>query len=103
MFFKPLRAGPGFAFDSWYLPKEIVMPVFSRVARYGIRTIAAHSVRQPILGAGRSLSELIDGYGLLGSRFLLSHSNMSARNIELNRVEDYSIDGINSNIDSSIR
>lgn len=74
----------GFAFDGWFLPKEVILSLFAKVNHLDIRTITAHYVRTASLFSSRSLPELLDDYGLLDGRFLLSHSNhMTSKDIEL--------------------
>lgn len=86
------RVTLGFAFDGWFLPKEMVMPLFERVAKHGIHTITSHSVRTPTKCAFGSFPELIDSYGLLDERFLFSHSNnMTPKEIELCHSKKFSI------------
>ncbi|KAK6007236.1 hypothetical protein QM012_006244 [Aureobasidium pullulans] len=78
------RVTLGVAFDAWFLPKPSIISLFDKVAKLGIRTITSHSVRTPSFGASGSLPKLIDSYGLLDDRFLLSHSNnMTPEEVEL--------------------
>ncbi|KAF5610095.1 5-methylthioadenosine s-adenosylhomocysteine deaminase [Fusarium subglutinans] len=60
------RVTMGFAFDSFYLPKEVVVNIFNQVRGLGIKTITSHYVP--------SLLHLLESYGLLDKDILLSHA-----------------------------
>ena len=86
------RVTLGFAFDGWFLPKEVILPLFDRVAKHGIRTITCHSVRNATMGGFASLPELLDSYGLLDERILMSHStNMTSKEAGLCHSKKFSI------------
>ncbi|KAG0651489.1 5 -deoxyadenosine deaminase [Hyphodiscus hymeniophilus] len=63
----------GFAFDGFFLPKEVIVPLFQKVKSLGIKTWTAHYGQNAAQGSS-SLPELLDGYGLLDSSVLLSHA-----------------------------
>ncbi|KAF9777116.1 hypothetical protein IL306_004631 [Fusarium sp. DS 682] len=73
------RAGPfgngrvtmGFAFDYFFLPKEVVVNIFSQVRSLGVKTITSHYV--PSLFEASTV-DLLESYGLLEKDILLSHA-----------------------------
>ncbi|KAL7758590.1 hypothetical protein ACKLNR_011017 [Fusarium oxysporum f. sp. zingiberi] len=65
------RVTMGFAFDSFYLPKDVVVNIFNQVRSLGIKTITSHYV--PSLLPGSTL-DLLESYGLLEKDILLSHA-----------------------------
>ncbi|RAL08716.1 Metallo-dependent hydrolase [Aspergillus homomorphus CBS 101889] len=83
------RVHIGLAFDGLFLPKEVVVALYDRARKAGVKTITTHYVGQylskPDLGlsymtgtdeAGdQSLIDTLDDYGLLGPDILLSHGN----------------------------
>lgn len=44
------RVQLGFAFDGFFLPKEMVVPLFEKVKSIGIKIITVHSGRGAVLG-----------------------------------------------------
>ncbi|KAH8812267.1 hypothetical protein F5884DRAFT_784915 [Xylogone sp. PMI_703] len=72
------RVHLGLAFDAVYLPKELVVDLFERCRRAGIKLITSHYARGAVLGSF-SIVDAIDAYGLLNSDILISHaSNLSS-------------------------
>ncbi|KAG9501896.1 hypothetical protein J7337_007597 [Fusarium musae] len=53
------RVTMGFAFDSFYLPKDVVINIFNQVRGLGIKTITSHYV--PSLLHGSRLARLLSG------------------------------------------
>ncbi|KAL3471657.1 Metallo-dependent hydrolase [Aspergillus californicus] len=75
------RVQLGFAFDGWFLPKELVVGLFERVRKAGITQFTSHFVTG-YLDQG-SLVDMIESYGLLGPDFLLSHgTNLTDSDVE---------------------
>lgn len=68
------RVQLGLAFDSFFLPKEVVLSIFSQAKSLGIKTITSHCVRNAQL-SWSSLPSLLDSYGLLDESILLSHAS----------------------------
>ncbi|KAF7294535.1 5-methylthioadenosine/S-adenosylhomocysteine deaminase n1 [Mycena indigotica] len=68
------RVQLGLAFDSFFLPKEIVIERYQRARSLGIKLVTSHYVRGAIIGQ-HSLVELLKSYGLLGPDILLSHAS----------------------------
>ncbi|KAF5594944.1 5-methylthioadenosine s-adenosylhomocysteine deaminase [Fusarium pseudocircinatum] len=65
------RVTMGFAFDSFYLPKDVVVGIFNQVRGLGIKTITSHYVPSLLPG---STVDLLESYGLLEKDILLSHA-----------------------------
>ncbi|SCV52014.1 related to cytosine deaminase and related metal-dependent hydrolases [Fusarium fujikuroi] len=65
------RVTMGFAFDSFYLPKDVVVHIFNQVRGLGIKTITSHYVPSLLPG---STVDLLESYGLLEKDILLSHA-----------------------------
>ncbi|KAF5972892.1 5-methylthioadenosine s-adenosylhomocysteine deaminase [Fusarium coicis] len=65
------RVTMGFAFDSFYLPKDVVINIFNQVRGLGIKTITSHYVPSLLPG---STVDLLESYGLLEKDILLSHA-----------------------------
>ncbi|KAF5640189.1 5-methylthioadenosine s-adenosylhomocysteine deaminase [Fusarium sp. NRRL 25303] len=65
------RVTMGFAFDSFYLPKDVVVNIFNQVRGLGIQTITSHYVPSPLPG---STVDLLESYGLLEKDILFSHA-----------------------------
>lgn len=64
----------GFAFDGFFMPKEMLQPLFDKVRELDIRTISVHYLR----GAQHSMASLpkhIDSLGFLDERMLVAHSS----------------------------
>ncbi|KAJ4252363.1 hypothetical protein NW762_010961 [Fusarium torreyae] len=61
----------GFAFDFFFLPKEVVVDIYSKVRALGVKTITTHYVRT-LWGVGTL--DLLESYGLLDKDILLSHA-----------------------------
>ncbi|KAM0197239.1 hypothetical protein ACHAPA_004141 [Fusarium lateritium] len=66
------RVTMGFAFDFYYLPKEVVVDIFEQVRSLGIKTITSHYA--PSI-QNESIVDLLESYGLLNNEILLSHVN----------------------------
>ncbi|KAJ7063746.1 hypothetical protein C8F01DRAFT_89178 [Mycena amicta] len=62
------------AFDSFYLPKEMVIEHYERARSLGIKLFTSHFVRGPVIGQ-QSVVDILNAYGLLSSDILLSHAN----------------------------
>lgn len=54
------RVSLGFAFDGWFLPKEMIMDVFENVKKMGIKLITTHYVRGVL--SGKALFLYPDGF-----------------------------------------
>ncbi|KAF2100906.1 Metallo-dependent hydrolase [Rhizodiscina lignyota] len=67
------RVQLGLAFDGWFLPKEMITDLFQRARDAGVKLVTTHYCRGP-QSPGSSLVEQIDNFGLLDSRFLISHA-----------------------------
>ncbi|KAF5706686.1 5-methylthioadenosine s-adenosylhomocysteine deaminase [Fusarium mundagurra] len=85
------RVTMGFAFDSFYLPKDVVVGIFNQVRGLGIKTITSHYVPSLLrkftctsfsscvlllmesTTAGSTV-DLLESYGLLEKDILLSHA-----------------------------
>lgn len=61
------RVTMGFAWDLWFLPKEVRDGIFDVVNKKGIRTVTSHS---PTL---LSITKMVHQVGLLDERMILSH------------------------------
>ncbi|KAF7294537.1 5-methylthioadenosine/S-adenosylhomocysteine deaminase n1 [Mycena indigotica] len=73
------RVQLGLAFDSFFLPKEMVIERFEKARSLGIKLITSHYVRGAVFGP-HSLVELLEAYGLLGPDILLSHASNATTN-----------------------
>ncbi|KAF7323307.1 5-methylthioadenosine/S-adenosylhomocysteine deaminase n1 [Mycena chlorophos] len=69
----------GFAFDSYFLPKEMVVERFERARSLGLQLITSHYVRGPIIGQ-HSVVEMLESYGLLSSDVVFSHASSAPPN-----------------------
>jgi cytosine/adenosine deaminase-related metal-dependent hydrolase len=76
------RVQLGLAWDSWYLPKEVVSKIFEQARGWGIKLITTHHNRSPTLGKAVECISLTPGFmsvqplvewNLLGSDVLFSH------------------------------
>ncbi|KAJ6088369.1 Metallo-dependent hydrolase [Penicillium sp. IBT 16267x] len=75
------RVQLGLGFDGLFLPKDLVVPLYDRARKAGVKVITSHYV--PGYFAGGSLVDVLDNYGLLGPDILLSHAtNISSAEIE---------------------
>ncbi|KAK4941642.1 hypothetical protein LTR10_018520 [Elasticomyces elasticus] len=72
------RVTLGLAFDGWFLPKEVLVPLFDQISKMGIKHITTHHMPPPP-GVPSSV-ETMEAYGLLTSSVLLSHANMLSPN-----------------------
>ncbi|KAF5668338.1 5-methylthioadenosine s-adenosylhomocysteine deaminase [Fusarium circinatum] len=81
------RVTMGFAFDSFYLPKDVVVNIFNQVRGLGIKTITSHYVP--------SLLHLLESYGLLDKDILLSHAT------PLNDSDAQKLQGVGASISST--
>jgi hypothetical protein len=66
------RVQLGFAFDGYFLPKEVVVDLINKVKSLGIKTITSHSGVNAVWGKVH-LPVLLDSYGILDDTFLFSH------------------------------
>lgn len=73
------RVQMGFGFDFYFLPKQVVQSVFSRVRALGAKVITSHFVRQLSGGDSESLVAKLKSYGLLGRDMVLSHAGGATR------------------------
>ncbi|KAJ7490947.1 hypothetical protein FB451DRAFT_1124532 [Mycena latifolia] len=85
------RVQLGFAFDGFFLPKQMVVGVYEQVRSLGIKLITSHYVRNAIIGMSyahlcslplfiletgqHSVVALLNSYGLLKDDVLLSHAS----------------------------
>ncbi|KAK5989447.1 5'-deoxyadenosine deaminase-like protein [Cladobotryum mycophilum] len=67
------RVKMGLGFDLYFLPKEMVQDMFSKVRSLGAGIITSHYIR-PKGEADSSLPALLHSYGLLDERIVLSHA-----------------------------
>ncbi|OJJ95070.1 hypothetical protein ASPACDRAFT_48176 [Aspergillus aculeatus ATCC 16872] len=75
------RVQLGLAFDGFMLPKEVVVALYDRARKAGVKVITTHYVRGYF--SDGSLVDTLEDYGLLGPDILLSHgNNLSATDIE---------------------
>ncbi|RAH84309.1 Metallo-dependent hydrolase [Aspergillus japonicus CBS 114.51] len=75
------RVQLGLAFDGFMLPKEMVVALYDRARRAGVKVITTHYVRGYFNDG--SLVDTLEDYGLLGPDILLSHgNNLSTADIE---------------------
>ncbi|KAI1068701.1 hypothetical protein LB507_006216 [Fusarium sp. FIESC RH6] len=65
------RVTMGFGFDFYFLPKDVIIGIFSKVRGLGIKTITSHYVGSLL---EQSLVDLLEAYGLLEKDILLSHA-----------------------------
>ncbi|EEH06791.1 5-methylthioadenosine/S-adenosylhomocysteine deaminase n1 [Histoplasma capsulatum G186AR] len=68
------RVQLGFALDLFFLPKEMILNIFDRVTKAGVKTITAHYLHGQYDYHGMSLVDLLDSYNLLGPNIILSHA-----------------------------
>ncbi|KAF4962234.1 hypothetical protein FSARC_9686 [Fusarium sarcochroum] len=61
----------GFAFDLFFLPKEVVVDIYNKVRALDVKTITTHYVRSL---SDSSTVDLLESYGLLDKDILLSHA-----------------------------
>ena len=66
------RVHLGFAFDGYFLPKEFVIDIITKVKNLGIKTITSHAGVNPQFGKIH-LPALLEAYGILDDTFLFSH------------------------------
>lgn len=64
------RVTLGFAYDLWFLPKDVIQRVFGQVKQKSIRTITCHA--NPWL----SVTQLLSDSGILDERLLISHGGL---------------------------
>lgn len=73
----------GFAFDGWWLPKDTIQQLFKDVKRKGIKITTTHYAQNAIQSFN-SLPAMLESYGILDERMLLSHCNgMTKEDAEL--------------------
>ncbi|KFY72790.1 hypothetical protein V499_07087 [Pseudogymnoascus sp. VKM F-103] len=63
----------GLGFDFYFLPQEVVIGIFERFRRAGVKVITSHVAKNPVFGKASTV-ELLDSYGLLGPDIVLSHA-----------------------------
>ncbi|KAF4998730.1 hypothetical protein FGRMN_3056 [Fusarium graminum] len=66
------RVTMGFAFDFFFLPKEVIVGIYTRVRNLGIKTITSHYVPSIM---DHSVVGILESYGILDKDILLSHVN----------------------------
>ncbi|OAX79155.1 hypothetical protein ACJ72_06528 [Emergomyces africanus] len=64
----------GFALDLFFLPKEMIVDMFDRVTKAGVKTITAHYLHGIYDYSGVPLVDLLASYNLLGPNVILSHA-----------------------------
>ncbi|KAL6246344.1 hypothetical protein RBB50_006580 [Rhinocladiella similis] len=76
------RVTLGVAFDGWFLPEELLAPIFEKIKSLGVKHLTTHMTPAP---PGRpSNVEIMDSYGVLTPHSVLSHANMlSPKDIDL--------------------
>ncbi|PTU19954.1 hypothetical protein P175DRAFT_0502104 [Aspergillus ochraceoroseus IBT 24754] len=62
----------GYGFDAYYLPKEVVISVFTRLRAAGVKLITSHVVKSALFGSN-SIITTLSNYGLLTPDLVLSH------------------------------
>jgi cytosine/adenosine deaminase-related metal-dependent hydrolase len=67
------RVTLGLAFDLYFLPKDVIISLFSKAKELGVKTITSHFCINAQFSKS-SLPALLDSYGLLDDSILLSHS-----------------------------
>ncbi|KAJ4292582.1 hypothetical protein N0V90_009245 [Kalmusia sp. IMI 367209] len=67
------RVTMGFAYDMWFLPKEMTQAVFDQVKEKDIRTVTCHA------NPWMSVIQLLREFSLLDERFLISHGGLFSR------------------------
>lgn len=72
------RVRLGIAFDLWFLPKEVLGPLFDKIHALGIKYITTHHTPPP-RGMPSSI-ETMEVNGLLSSSVILSHANALSPN-----------------------
>ncbi|KAJ7167377.1 hypothetical protein C8R43DRAFT_1161030 [Mycena crocata] len=68
------RVQLGFAFDGYFLPKDMIVALFEQIRGLGVKLITSHYVRNAVMG-NDSLVGLLSSYGLLKDDILFSHAN----------------------------
>ncbi|KLJ07998.1 hypothetical protein EMPG_16540 [Blastomyces silverae] len=68
------RVELGFALDLFFLPKEMIVDMFERVTKAGVKTITAHYLHGIYDYNGVPLVDILDSYNLLGPNIILSHA-----------------------------
>ncbi|KAJ7689797.1 hypothetical protein B0H17DRAFT_936852 [Mycena rosella] len=64
----------GFAFDGFFLPKDMIVGLYEQVRGLGIKLITSHYCRNAIMGTNSHVA-LLSSYGLLKDDILFSHAN----------------------------
>ncbi|KIX09125.1 uncharacterized protein Z518_00203 [Rhinocladiella mackenziei CBS 650.93] len=67
------RVTLGVAFDGWFLPKEVLQPMFENIKKMGIKHITTHNA--PAAPGQASAVEVMESCGILSPSVLLSHAN----------------------------
>ncbi|PGH10875.1 hypothetical protein AJ79_05235 [Helicocarpus griseus UAMH5409] len=71
------RVQLGFAMDLWFLPKEIILNIFDRINKAGVKTVTAHYLHGIYNFNGTPLPDILASYNLLGPQILLSHATLA--------------------------
>ncbi len=67
------RVYPGLGFDLFFLPKDFVTSVYTRMRTAGVKLITTHLTRNRVFG-NTSTTKLLNEYNLLGKDILMSHA-----------------------------
>ncbi|CRG83414.1 hypothetical protein PISL3812_00765 [Talaromyces islandicus] len=69
------RVTLGFFFDSYFLPQDVIVSVFERVRKMGIKMITSHFRHWAVSEGQSKIPEFLQSASLLGPDILLSHGN----------------------------
>ncbi|OBT53643.1 hypothetical protein VE04_06309, partial [Pseudogymnoascus sp. 24MN13] len=67
------RVTIGLGFDFFFLPREIIIGIFNRFRKAGVKVITCHVSKNAVCGTGSTVT-LLHEYGLLGPDIVLSHA-----------------------------
>ncbi|KFZ14192.1 hypothetical protein V502_06186 [Pseudogymnoascus sp. VKM F-4520 (FW-2644)] len=67
------RVTIGLGFDFFFLPREMVIGIFNRFRKAGVKVITCHVSKNAVCGTGSTVT-LLHEYGLLGPDIVLSHA-----------------------------
>ncbi|OBT87582.1 hypothetical protein VE02_04113 [Pseudogymnoascus sp. 03VT05] len=63
----------GLGFDFYFLPQEVVIGIFDRFRKAGVKVITSHVGKNDVFGEASTV-EILETYGLLGPDLVLSHA-----------------------------
>ncbi|OBT75791.1 hypothetical protein VF21_05533 [Pseudogymnoascus sp. 05NY08] len=63
----------GLGFDFYFLPQEVVIGIFERFRKAGVKVITSHVGKNAVFGEASTV-EILEAYGLLGPDVVLSHA-----------------------------